>query len=62
MKRTFLYGETSLPENTGDVTADAPDPNELKENGITVAVVPGVGHQLMIVNPDGFIEVLRAVL
>lgn len=62
MKRTFVYGEASLPENTGEITADAPDPNELQENGISVAVVPGVGHQMMIVNPDGFVNVLTAAL
>lgn len=58
MKRTFVYGEASLPENTGEVAVDAPDPNEPLENGISVGIVPGVGHQLMIEDPDGFVDVL----
>lgn len=62
MRRTFVYGEASLPENTGEVTADAPDPDELRENGISVAIVPGVGHQLMIADPNGFVKVLAAAL
>lgn len=62
MKRTFVYGEDSLPENTGEVTADAPDPDELRENGVSVGVVPGVGHPMMIIDPDGFVEVLQAAL
>lgn len=62
MKRTFVYGEASLPENTGEVTADAPDPNELKENGISVGVVPNVGHMMMVLNPGGFVDVLKSDL
>jgi pimeloyl-ACP methyl ester carboxylesterase len=62
IKRTFVYGEQDLPEITGEVKADAPDPDELKEHGISVAVVPDVGHAMMIVNPDGFAKVLIAAL
>jgi hypothetical protein len=28
--RTFVYGEKSLPENTGEVGPDAPEPSELE--------------------------------
>lgn len=62
MKRTFVYGEASLPENTGEVTADAPDPDELQANGISIGVVPDVGHMMMILNPGGFVDVLKAAL
>lgn len=62
MKRTFVYGEASLPENTGEVTADAPDPDELRGNGVSVGVVPNVGHMMMVLNPDGFVDVLKAEL
>ena len=62
MKRTFVYGENSLPEKTGEIKADAPDPNELQENGVSIAAVPNTGHDLMIFNPDGFVKVLSAIL
>lgn len=62
MKRTFVYGEESLPENTGKTTADAPDPEELKRNGISVGVVPKVGHMMMVLNSGGFVDVLKAEL
>lgn len=61
-KRTFVYGEEDLPEKTGEIKADAPDPDELKAHGVSVAVVPGVGHSMMIPNPSGFAEVLDAAL
>ena len=60
--RTFVYGENSLPEKTGEIKADAPGPNELQENGVSIAVVPNTGHDLMIFNPDGFVKVLSAIL
>ena len=62
VKRTFVYGEEDLPEVTGEIKADAPDPDELRANGISVAVVPGVGHSMMIPDPGGFAEVLAAAL
>jgi pimeloyl-ACP methyl ester carboxylesterase len=62
IKRTFVYGEEDLPVKTGEVKADAPDPDELRANGISVAVVPGVGHSMMIPNPSGFAAVVDAAL
>ncbi|WP_171021687.1 alpha/beta fold hydrolase [Parasedimentitalea maritima] len=62
LKRTFVYGEETYPENTGEIKADAPDPSELKRNGISIAVVPGVGHDQMIFNPNAFVEVLSRAL
>ena len=61
MKCTFVYGEHSLPENTGKITPDAPNPNELLANGISVGVVPNVGH-MMVLNPDGFVEAVLSEL
>ena len=57
--RTFMYGEHSLPERTGAVRADAPDPRELEANGIDVRIVPGAGHNQMLDNLDGFVGMLR---
>jgi hypothetical protein len=36
MRRTFIYGERSLPDRPEDVTADAPDPRELQAHGVAV--------------------------
>jgi len=62
MRRTFIYGERSLPNRPEDVTADAPDPRELQAHGVAVSVVPNAGHGLMLDNLDGFVEVLRQAI
>jgi len=56
--RTFTYGEKSLPENSGEVGPDAPEPSELKSHGINIGVVPNAGHVQMLENLDGFVSVL----
>ena len=56
--RTFIYGEKSLPGNTGEVGADAPEPRELEAHGIQIGVVPNAGHSQMFENPDGFVDAL----
>ena len=60
--RTFIYGEESLPENTGSIQADAPDPKELEQYGIRVGVVPNAGHVMMLDNLHGFVDVLKRAL
>jgi pimeloyl-ACP methyl ester carboxylesterase len=62
MRRTFIYGERSLPKRSEDVLADAPDPRELQAHGVTVGVVPNAGHLLMLDNLDGFVDVLRQAI
>jgi len=62
MRRTFIYGERSLPNRPEDVTADAPDPRELQAHGVAVSVVPNAGHVMMLDNLDGFVEVLRQAI
>ncbi len=49
--RTFVYGE-----------ADAPDPARLEARGVQVAVLPGVGHELMIGAPAAFAGLLAGLL
>ena len=56
--RVFIYGQETYPPNSGKVTNDAPDPDLLKAAGIDVRVVPNAGHNLMLGNPDGFVEIL----
>ncbi len=56
--RTFIYGEESLPENSGETSPDAPEPGELEAHGINIAVVPNAGHVLMLENLDGFVSAL----
>ncbi len=59
MRRTFIYGEHSLPAQPEDATADAPDPGELQAHGVSVGVVPNAGHSQMFDNLDGFVEALQ---
>lgn len=59
---TFIYGEKSLPENTGEVGPDAPEPSELEARGIKIGVVPNAGHSQMFENLDGFVNVLIGAL
>ncbi|AJF69264.1 alpha/beta fold hydrolase [Streptomyces vietnamensis] len=51
--RTFLVGESSLPD------ADA---EKAAAFGIPVTEVPGAGHNLMLDNPDGFATALARAL
>ena len=60
--RTFVYGEKSLPENTGKIKADIPDPKELTMHGINVKVVPNAGHFMMIDNLPDFVEILNTIV
>ncbi len=53
MPRTFLVGESSLPD------ADA---EKAAAFGIPVIEVPGAGHNLMLDNPDGFAAALARSL
>jgi pimeloyl-ACP methyl ester carboxylesterase len=62
MARTFLYGENSLPVNTGSIQADAPDPAELEKHGVNVGVVVGAGHWMMLDNLDGFVALLKVFI
>lgn len=62
MPRTFVYGEKTFPENTGKILADAPDPRELEERGIRVAIVPDAGHVMMLDNLNGFLDTLKKAL
>jgi len=59
---TFVYGEKSLPENTGEVGPDAPEPSELEAHGIKIGVVPNAGHAQMFENLDGFVNALTNAL
>ena len=59
---TFVYGEKSLPENTGEVGPDAPEPGELEAHGIKIGVVPNAGHAQMFENLDGFVNALARAL
>lgn len=47
--RTFIYGEKSLERG---FAADVPDPAALREAGVRVAVVSGVGHSMFQQNPS----------
>jgi pimeloyl-ACP methyl ester carboxylesterase len=58
----FVYGEKSLPENTGEVGPDSPEPGELEAHGIKIGVVPSAGHAQMFENLDGFVNVLIKAL
>ena len=59
---TFVYGEKSLPRNTGEVGPDAPEPRELEAHGIKIGIVPNAGHFQMFENLDGFVSALTKAL
>ncbi len=62
LPRTFIYGETSLPGPGRPPAADAPDPDALADAGVAVAILGGVGHDLMLTNPSGFARLVAAGL
>ena len=60
--RTFIYGRQDYPGEGAPVRPDAPDPQELTESGVRIAVVAEAGHHMMLDNLDGYISVLRSAL
>jgi pimeloyl-ACP methyl ester carboxylesterase len=60
--RTFIYGEKSIPKDRNKARPDAPDPNELEEFNIQIAIVPNAGHAMMFDNFHGFIDVLKQAI
>jgi len=60
--RWFVYGANNLSAASAAPSPDLPDPGVLKSRGVAIAVVAGVGHEMMLGNPDGFAEVLGAVI
>lgn len=60
--RTYVYGESNHPDITKIVSPDIPDPDRLAANGVHVVTVPDVGHEMMLGNLDGFVDVLLAAL
>jgi pimeloyl-ACP methyl ester carboxylesterase len=59
LPRDFFFGEKSLG---AEASADSPDPDLLKQHGVGVSVIAGVGHELMRGNPGGFAEALAIAL
>lgn len=53
-----VYGEKSLPENTGEVGPGALEPSELAVHGIGIGVVPNAGHAQRFENLDGLVSAL----
>ncbi|MCK4713488.1 MAG: alpha/beta hydrolase [Marinosulfonomonas sp.] len=62
IQRTYIYGENNHPDKTKIIAPDMPDPNQLVARGVHVATVPDVGHEMMLGNLDGFVDVLLAAL
>ncbi len=60
--RIYIYGENNHPDKTKRVSPDMPEPNRLAANGVHVATVPDVGHEMMLGNLHGFVDVLLAAL
>ena len=61
MKRSFIYGEKTLPKTFEDVGPDTPWPERLRANGVGVEVVPGAGHGQMFDNLGGFVDILARI-
>lgn len=60
--RTFIYGEKSLPIDRNKVQPDAPNPVELEEFDIQIAIVPNAGHAMMFDHLPGFVNVLKRAI
>jgi pimeloyl-ACP methyl ester carboxylesterase len=60
--RTFVYGEDSLSKDSDKSQPDAPDPKELGQFGVQIAIVPNAGHAMMFDNLRGFVDVLKTAL
>jgi pimeloyl-ACP methyl ester carboxylesterase len=51
--RTYVFGEQSLPD---------PDADLLPAHGVQVVVMPGAGHGMMLVDPEGFAHIVSSLL
>lgn len=60
--RTYMYGEKNDPRITGITSPDIPDPQLLLQGGCRVECLKNVGHELMLGNLDGFVNILRRAL
>lgn len=49
-KKTFIFGENSLPDN---------DKNELERQGINIEIVKSAGHSMAWENPKGLAEAIK---
>jgi hypothetical protein len=57
-KRTFVYGDRTVPKTPDAVGPDTPSPDVLKANGVGIEIVPDAGHGQMFDNLDGFVDIL----
>jgi pimeloyl-ACP methyl ester carboxylesterase len=57
-KRTFIYGDRTVPKTPDAVGPDTPSPDVLKANGVGIEIVPDAGHGQMFDNLDGFVDIL----
>ena len=62
VERHFVWGEKTFPGNTGEITADAPDPELLQRGGVNIHVLPGTGHALMVERPREAARLLADIL
>jgi pimeloyl-ACP methyl ester carboxylesterase len=60
--RIFIYGEKSLPKDQIEVQPDAPDPDDLEEFGVQIAIVSNAGHAMMFDSLHGFVKVLKGAI
>ena len=60
--RTFVYGALTYPGTTGKITPDQPDPDLLRAHGITIEIVPEVGHALQLANPIAVAQIIASTL
>ncbi len=61
-RRSFIYGELSIPEAGAAYLPDVPDPAWLEAHGVVTAIMPGADHSMMMKDPDGFAKVLKPLL
>ena len=62
MDRHFVYGENGFPGTTGKTTADLPDPDVHRANGVSIHVAPVFGHGFLIDDLAATAKVLGPII
>tara|TARA_R110002073_G_scaffold283546_2_gene447792 strand:+ start:371 stop:1180 length:810 start_codon:yes stop_codon:yes gene_type:complete len=62
LPRWYIFGETNLTDPDTRNASNLPDPERLRAAGFAIRVLKGVGHDLMLSDPQGFAALIAPVL